>query len=151
MLSFDGPLYCTVLYSLPRWTPVLCKYNLMCHAARHGHEVLPQDSTHITQRPSYQRESPCQDPAGNGTTRRPPDHCRKLQWYGHISRSWSGQNHLTRHGERGKKTRHTEEEVVRQHQGMDRPGVRQVPDGSREQGKWRKLVAKSSTTRAVKE
>ena len=32
----------------------------------------------------------------------------------------------------------------RQHQGMDRPGVRQVPEGSGEQGKMRKLVAKSS-------
>ena len=56
-----------------------------------------------------------------------------------------GQNHLVGHSERGKKTRQTEEEVGRQHQGMDRPGVRQVPEGSREQEKkWRKLVAKSS-------
>ena len=39
---------------------------------------------------------------------------RKLQWYGHLAR----------HSERGKKTRQTEEEVGRQHQGMDRPGVR---------------------------
>ena len=37
----------------------------------------------------------------------------------------SGQNHLARHSERGKKTRQTEEEVGRQHQGMDRPRVRQ--------------------------
>ena len=44
----------------------------------------------------------------------------------------SGQNHLARHSERGKKTRQTEEEVGRQHQGMDRPGVRQV-EGSVEQ------------------
>ena len=29
----------------------------------------------------------------------------------------------------------TEEEVGRQHQGMDRPGVRQVPEGDGEQGK----------------
>ena len=56
----------------------------------------------------------------------------------------SGQNHLARHSERGKKTRRTKEEVGRQHQGMGRPGVRQVPEGSGEQGKWRKLVAKSS-------
>ena len=35
----------------------------------------------------------------------------------------------------GKKTRQTEEEVGRQHQGMDRPGVLQVPEGSGEQGK----------------
>ena len=41
----------------------------------------------------------------------------------------SGQDHLARHSERGKKTRQTEEEVGRQHQGMDRPGVRQVPVG----------------------
>ena len=47
----------------------------------------------------------------------------------------SGQNHLARHSERGKKARQTEEEVGRQHQGMDRPGVRQVPEGNGEQGK----------------
>ena len=56
---------------------------------------------------------------------------RKLQWYGHVSRS-SGlaKTILQRHTERGKKTRQTEEEVGRQHQGMDRPGARQVPEGS---------------------
>ena len=47
----------------------------------------------------------------------------------------SAQNHLARHSERGKKTRQGEEEVGRQHQGMDRPGVRQVPEGGGEQGK----------------
>ena len=47
----------------------------------------------------------------------------------------SGQIHLARHSEGGKKTRQTEEEVGRQQQGMDRPGVRQVPEGSGEQGK----------------
>ena len=30
---------------------------------------------------------------------------------------------------RGKKTRQTEEEMGRQHQGMDMPGVHQVPEG----------------------
>ena len=30
----------------------------------------------------------------------------------------------------GKKTKQTEKEVGRQHQGMDRPRVRQVPEGS---------------------
>ena len=44
----------------------------------------------------------------------------------------SGQNHFERHSERGKKTRQTEEEVGRQHQGMDRPGVRQVTEENRE-------------------
>ena len=47
----------------------------------------------------------------------------------------SGQNHLARHCEMRKKTRQTEEEVGRQHQGMDRPGVCQVLEGSGEWGK----------------
>ena len=42
----------------------------------------------------------------------------------------------------GKKTRQTEEEVGRQHQGMDMPGVRQVPEGSGEQGKMEKTGCK---------
>ena len=41
----------------------------------------------------------------------------------------SGQNHPARHSERGKKMRQTEKEVGRRLQGMDRPGVRQVPEG----------------------
>ena len=52
----------------------------------HGNEVLPQDTTHLIQIPCYQRGSPCQDPAGNRTTR---NHLtiakrRKLQWYSHV-------------------------------------------------------------------
>ena len=45
---------------------------------------------------------------------------------------------LTRHSGRRKKTRQTEEEVGRQHQGMDRPGVRKAPQGNGEQGKMEK-------------
>ena len=66
----------------------------------------------------------------------------------------SGQNPLARHGERGKKTRRTKEEVGRQHQGMDRPGVGQVPEGSGEQGKMEetgcKIICGAPTTLAVK-
>ena len=58
---------------------------------------------------------------------------RKLQWYGRFLFIRSCQNHLARHSERGKKTRQTEEEVGRKHQGMDRPGIRQVPEGSGKQ------------------
>ena len=36
----------------------------------------------------------------------------------------------------------TEEEMGRQHQGMDRPEVRQVPEGSEEQGKMEKIGCK---------
>ena len=39
----------------------------------HGNEVLPQDTTHLIQKPCYQQGSPCQDPAGNWTTGRPDD------------------------------------------------------------------------------
>ena len=66
----------------------------------------------------------------------------------------SGQNHLATHSERGKKTRQTEEEVGRQHQGMDRPGVQQVPEGSGKQDKMEetgcKIICEAPTTRAVK-
>ena len=62
----------------------------------------------------------------------------------------SGQNHLAR----GKKTRQTEEEVGRQRQGMDRPGIQQVPEGSGEQGKMKKtgfeVICGAQTTLAVK-
>ena len=82
---------------------------------------------------------------------------RKLQWCGHVSRS-SGlvKNHFARHSERGKKTRQTEEEVG--YQGMDRPGVRQVPEGSGEQGNREKMeetgceiICGAPMTLAVKE
>ena len=54
----------------------------------------------------------------------------------------------------GKKTRRTKEEVGRQHQGMDRPGVRQVQEGSGGQGKFEKtgcqIICGAPTTLAVK-
>ena len=50
----------------------------------------------------------------------------------------SGQNHLKRHSEREKKTRQTEEEVGRQHQGMDRPGGRGGKTTSGNGQAWRK-------------
>ena len=78
---------------------------------------------------------------------------RKLQWYGHVFIRF-GQNHLARHSERGKKTRWTKEEVGRQHQGMDRSGLRQVPEGSGGQGKMEKtvweIICGAPTTLAVK-
>ena len=62
--------------------------------------------------------------------------------------------HLSRHSERGKKTRRTKEEVGRQHQGMDRPGVRQVPESSGKQEKMEttgcKIICGVPTTLAVK-
>ena len=89
--------------------------------------------------------------------RTPPDHRKET----HIAVVWScfpfirsGVCLLARHSERGKKTRQTEEEVGRRHQGMDKPGVRQVPEGSGEQGKIEETGCESicdgPTTLAVK-
>ena len=54
----------------------------------------------------------------------------------------------------GKKTKQTEEEVGRQHQGMDRSGVRQVPEGSSEQGKMEEtgceIICGAPTTLVVR-
>ena len=123
----------------------------------HGNEVLPQGIMHLIQRPCYQRGSPGQDPAGNQTTWRPPDHCKETQTvvvWSCFPLIRSGQNHLARHSERGKKTRRTKEEVGRQHQGTDRPGVRQVPEGSGEQGKMEEtgceIICGALTNLAVK-
>ena len=123
----------------------------------HENEMLPQDTVHLIQRPCYQRGSPCQDPAGNLTTRRSPGHHKETQTavvWSCFPSIRSGQNHLARHSEKGKKTRQTEEEVGRQHQGMDRPGVRQVPEGSGKQRKMEetgcKTICGAPTTLAVK-
>ena len=101
-------------------------------------------------------ESPYQDPPGNQTTQR-PFHCKEMQTavvWSRLPFIRSGQNHLAKHSERGKKTRQTEEEVGRQHQGMNRPGVGQVPEGSREQGKMEKtgckIICGAPMTLAVK-
>ena len=56
----------------------------------------------------------------------------------------SGQNHLARHSERGKKTRQTEEEVedkIREWTGLEFDKSQRAVE-NRE--KWRKLVAESS-------
>ena len=63
-------------------------------------------------------------------------------------------SHLVRHSERGKKPRQTDEEVGGQHQGTDRPGVRQVPEGSGDQGEMEEtgyeIICDAPTTLAVK-
>ena len=67
----------------------------------HGNEVLPQDTTHLIQRPCYQLGSPCK--AGNRTTRRPSDHCKETQTAvvcSCLPFIRSGKNHLARHCER---------------------------------------------------
>ena len=121
-----------------------------------ANEVSPQDSTHLMQNNNnnnnnnkkqlcYQRECASQDQAGSWTTQRPPDHGKETQSavvWSCLPVIRSGKKHLARHGEKGQKTRQTEEEVGRQHQRMGKPGFCQVPEGSGEQGKLE--VVKSS-------
>ena len=129
-------LFSTVLWDLKNSRPVhslmLSSYLFLCLPCLHPPFTVPC-KTMLPRRKSV----PCQDPAGNRTTRR-PDHCKETQTavvWSCLPFIRSGQNHLARHSERGKNTRRTKEEVGRQHQGMDWPGVRQVPEGSGEQGK----------------
>ena len=98
-------------------------YSCVCSGANSTQDCHTNSSlrrvdgdTHLLQRPCYQRARPCQDPAGkNPTTRRPPDHSKETQTevvWACLPFIGSGQNHLARHSEWGKKkTSHTEEEV----------------------------------------
>ena len=117
----------------------------------HGNEVLPRDTTHLIQRPCYKRGSPYQDQAGKWTTRR-PDNRKETQTAVVMSCLpfiRSGQNHLARHSERGKKKRW--EDV--QYQGMERCGVRRVQEGSGERRKREEtgceVICGAPTTPAV--
>ena len=140
--------------------PLLCFFFSVCLSVFFSLSVF-LDALEVAMRKSkpkcFQRGSLCQDLAGNWTTQRPSDDCKEMQTavvWSSFPFLRSGQNHLARHSERGKKTRQTEEEVGRQRQGMDRPGVRQVPEGSGEQGKMEKtgckIICGAPTTLAVK-
>ena len=66
----------------------------------------------------------------------------------------SGQNHLARHREKGKKAKQTEKEAGRQLQGMTRSRVREVPENSGEHRKMeetgRENICGAPSTSAVK-
>ena len=104
-------------------------------------EVLPQDTTHLIQRPPYQRGSLCQDPACNLTTRRPFDHRWDANWSGmdmspvhqvwpkpSSKAQWKGEEDKADRG-RGEKTT---------------SGNGQTWSSLSPREKWRKLVVKSS-------
>ena len=113
----------------------------------HGNEVLPQDTTHLIQRPCYQRGSPCQDPAaiephGDLLTivKR-----RKLQWYGHVSRSLGLAKTImqgtVKGGRRQGRQRKRWEDNIREWTGLEFGRSQRAVEN---RGKWRKLAAKSS-------
>ena len=114
----------------------------------HGNKVLPQDTTHLIQRPRcYQRGSPCQDPAGNGphedlltVVKR-----RKLQWHGHVSRSSGLAKTIlqgtVKGGRRQGRQRKRWEDNIREWTGLEFAKSQKAVEN---RGKWRKQVVKSS-------
>ena len=106
-------------------------------------------TTHLIQRPCYQRGSSCKDPAGNWTTPRPPDDHKEMQ----TAVVWtcllfirSAKNHLARHstakgGRRQGRQRKRWENNIREWTGLKFSRSQRAAE-NRE--KWRKLVAKSS-------
>ena len=112
-----------------------------------GNEVLLQDTMYLTQRPFYKRGSPCQDPAGNRTTRRPPDHRKETQ----TAVIWScfplirsGQNILqgtVKGGRRQGGQKKRWEDDIREWTGLEFGKSQRAVENRK---KWRKLVAKSS-------
>ena len=113
----------------------------------HGNEVLPQDTTHLIQRPCYQWVCLCQDPAGKWTTQRPCDNRKetKIAVVCHVSRSSSLAKTIlqgtVKGGRRQGRQRKRWEDNIGEWTGLEF-GKSQRAVKNRE--KWRKLVAKSS-------
>ena len=109
----------------------------------HGNEVLPKDTTHLIQRTCYQRESPCQDSAGNWTTRRPPDHGKETQTavYGHVSRSSGLAKTIlqvtVKMGRRQDRQKKRWEDNIREWTGLEfSKSQRAVENGEKNEGNW---------------
>ena len=102
--------------------------------------MLPQDTTHLIQKPCYQWRSLCQESACNRTTQRPdnPEERQTAVVWTCLPFISSGQNHLARHSERGKKT--SRQRKRWKDNIMKWTGQRAVENRE----KWRKLVAISS-------
>ena len=113
----------------------------------HRNEVLPQDTMHLIQRPCYQWGNLCQDPADN----RPHEDLlttvkrRKVQWYGHVSRS-SGLTKTILQGtvkggrRQGRQWKRWEDNI-RVWTGLAFTKSQRAVEN---RGKWRKMVVKST-------
>ena len=125
---------CVVIIDSHSWAP---KKN-----TSHGNEVLPQDTTHLIQRPCYQRGSPCQHPAGNRTTRRPPDYCKETRtavvWSCLAKSILQG---TVKGGRRQGGQRKRWEDIIKEWTGLELGKSQRAVEN---RGKWRELVAKSS-------
>ena len=116
----------------------------------HVIEVLPQDTAHLIKDHVTNEEvfAKIQQTIGLHEDLTIAN-SSKLKGCGHVSCSLGLAKTILQGSDRGKKTGKTEEEMGRQHQGRDRPGVRQIAKDSGEQKrpttkKWRALAVKSS-------
>ena len=79
---------------------------------------------------------------------------RKPQWYGHVSHSSGLAKTISQDTVKGGRRQGRQKKEVGRPQGMDRPGVRQVPEGSGEDRKAGEagceVICGSPTTPAVK-
>ena len=116
----------------------------------HGNEVIPQDSIsykdHVT---NEEVRAKIQEAIGQHEDLLTIVKRRKLQWYGHVSRS-SGLAKTILQG-----TVKMGRRQGRQRKRLEDPGVCQVPEGSGEQGKMEEtgceIICNDPTTLAVKE
>ena len=102
---------------------------------------------HISYNDRVTKGSPCQDPAGNRTTRSSSDHRKETQ----TAVVWtclpfirSGQNYLARHSDRGRRQSRQKkrwEDNIREWTGLEFAKFQRAVE-NRE--KWRKLVVKTS-------
>ena len=109
--------------------------------------MLPQDTTHLIQRPCYQRgvRAKIQQAIGPHEDLLTIVKRRKLQWYGHVSRSSGLAKTIlqgtSKGGRRPGRQRKRWEDNFREWTGLEFVKSQRAVE-SRE--KWRKLVAKSS-------
>ena len=105
----------------------------------HGIEVLPQDTAHLIKDHVTNEEvfAKIQQTIGLHEDLTIAN-SSKLKGCGHVSCSLGLAKTILQGSDRGKKTGKTEEEMGRQHQGRDRPGVRQIAKDSGEQKRQKK-------------
>ena len=135
-----------ILYACESWT--LTRHSTAPKKiTSHGNEMLPRVTVYLIQRLCYQRGSPCQDPAGNRTTRRPPDNRKETQ----TAVVWSCLRStglaktilhgVVKGGTRQGRQRKRLEDNIREWTGLD---FAKSQGAVENREKWRKLVAKSS-------
>ena len=145
-LSSEIQLMCSLvtsifLYACESWTLIaqlqrrMQAMEMRCYRKILHISYIPQNTMHLLQRLCYQRGSPCQDPAGNQTTGRPPDvfcssHLVKTILQGTV-----------KGGKRQGRQKKRWEDNLREWTGLEfTKSHRAVEDRE----KWRKLFVKSS-------